>query len=134
MSFNPHIIEAINNAVAFGLEMPGPHELNNILHMLSTKMAQVPNKPSEFLANLKSYIDTYYLSSNQKFCQEYQLNEAYFSPSEQISKLEILDIIRQEGLRRTKSKSVIISNYRMLSATMIELCLKLTNGTLRHES
>ena len=39
-SFNPDIIEAVNNAIAFGLDMPGPHESNQVLALLSKKWSK----------------------------------------------------------------------------------------------
>ncbi|MGK7907111.1 MAG: hypothetical protein AB4040_07775 [Synechococcus sp.] len=128
LSFNQDIIEAINNAVAFGLDVPGPHDSNAVLHLLSTKMVKSEKKSSDFLANLKSYIDTYYLTSNYNLCREYGLSKAYFTPSVQFSKLEILDKIIFEGQQRALNKSAVISDYRILSARMIELCLRLAKG------
>ena len=125
-SFNQDLIEGINIAVAFGLDVPGPHEHNDVLESLSNKMVKMTNHSSEFLSNLKSYIDTYFLSLNQQYCQEYGLSEAYFTPETRFSKQEILDLIIREGQQRALNKSVAINNYRMLAARMIELCLKLT--------
>ena len=126
MSFNQDLIEAINNAVAFDLDVPGPHENNDVLDLLSNKMVKTTNDSSEFLSNLKSYIDSYFFSLNQQFCHEYDLRETYFAPSAQFSKQEILDLIIYEGQQRAMNKSIVINNYRMLAARMIELCLKLT--------
>ena len=125
ISFNQEIIEAIHNAVVFGLDMPGLHERNDVLEMLSIKVVKTEKKVSSFLSYLKSYIDNYFFSSNQKFCQEYGINDTYFSPSAQFSKQEILDLITRENQQRTLNKSLIINNYRILSARMIELCFKL---------
>ena len=77
---------------------------------------------------LKEYIDTYYLNSNRQLCREYGLDEAYFAPSMEYSKQEILDIIEQEAQQRAMNKSIIINDYRMLSARMVELCLKVNRG------
>lgn len=126
-SFDPDIIEAINNAVAFGLEMPGPNESNEALVLLSNKMVKPEDNSSGFLSNLKSYIDTFFFSSNQQFCQEYGLDETYFIPSARFSKDEILELVKHENQQRALNKSMVINNYRMLSARMIELCLKLIN-------
>ena len=125
-SFNPDVIEAMNNAVAFGLDMPGPHESNDVLELLSNNMVKMTNQLSEFLFNLKSYIDTYFLGLNQQYCREYGLSETYFTPAARFNKREILDLIIQEDQQRTLNNSVVINNYRMLSAKMIELCLQLT--------
>jgi len=125
VSFDQDIIEAINNAVAFGLDMPGIHESNELLELLSTKMVKIENTPSEFLPYLKSYIDTYFFSSNQQFCEAHGISDAYFAPARQLGKQEILDLIARENQQRTLNKSLVINNYRMLSARMIELCFKL---------
>lgn len=125
VSFNHDIIEAINNAVSFGLEVPSPGESNGVIGLLSTKMSPMMKGPSEFLSNLKSYIDTYYFDSNIQLCKQYGINEAYFVPSDSFKKPEILDVIVHEGHQRSLNKSTIIRNYQMLSARMIELCIKL---------
>jgi hypothetical protein len=124
--FNQDIIEAVNNAVALGLDMPGIHESNEALELLSAKMAQMKSNSSEFLSDLKSYVDAYFAGSNRQFCREYGLNEAYFAASMEFSKQEVLDIIVREGQQRALNKSNVISNYRMLGARMVELCLKLS--------
>jgi hypothetical protein len=126
LSFNKDIVEAINNAVAFGLDMPGPHESNKVLDLLSTKMDQAANNSSDLLSSLKSYIDNYFSSSNYQFCQEYGLRETYFATAAEFSKADILDIIINEDQQRALNKSLIINNYRMLSAKLVELCLNLT--------
>jgi hypothetical protein len=124
-SFDQDVIEAVNNAVAFGLDIPGLNESNQALVLLSTKMVKLKDNSSEFLSNLKSYIDTYFFSSNQQFCQEYGLRETYFAPHVRFSKQEILDLIIHENQQRALNTSIVINNYRMLSARMIELCFKL---------
>lgn len=125
LSFNQDVVEAINNAIILGLDMPGPHESNAVIDLLSSKLSPMKKNSSEFLTNLKSYIDTYYLVSNKKLCKQYGLNETYFVPSKKFSKPEIIDMIVHEGYQRSLNKSTIIRNYRMLSAKMIELCIKL---------
>lgn len=105
LSFNQDVIEAINNAVAFGLEMPNPHENNESLHLLSSKMSPIKKKSTVFLSNLKSYIDTHYLDSNKKLCKKYGLSETYFVPSVSLNKPEIMDMIVYEGQQRSNNKS-----------------------------
>jgi hypothetical protein len=136
ISFNQDLIEAINNAVAFGLDVPGPHENNDVLGLLSNNMVTLTNYSSEFLSNLKSYIDSYFFSLNQQFCHEYDLRETYFAASARFSKQEILDLIIHEGQQRAMNKSMVINHYRMLAARMVELCLKLTkeNSYIRDNS
>jgi hypothetical protein len=125
VSFHQDIIEAMNSAVDLGLGMPGPHEDNEILDMLSAKMVKIKNGPSDFLTHLKAYIDSFFLSSNQQLCKEYGLAETYFAPAVQLSKNQILDIILNESRQRALNKSVIINDYRKLSAQLIALCLDL---------
>ena len=124
LKFNKDIVEAIYNAVDFGLDMPGPHVNNSLLHHLSSMNVKTGEETSDFFLKLKSYIDTYFLDSNRHLCQKYDLNEDYFEPAERISKSDILDIIKQEGQKREANKADIINDYRMLSARMIELCLR----------
>ena len=127
ISFNKDIIEAINIAVALGLDVPGPHEGNEIISLLSSKISPVIKDPSEFLSKLKSYIDTYFFNSNKQLSKLYGLNETYFSPAKNVSKSEILDMIATEQRLRSLNYSTIIENNRMLSAKLIELCIKQTN-------
>ena len=130
-SFHPDIIEAINNGVAFGHQMPDIDENNDLIVRLSSKMVKMENNSSAFLSNIKSYIDTHFFSSNQQFCQEYGLPETYFVPPTRFSKQEILDLILHENQQRAINPSVVINNYRMLSARLIDLCLKLSKENRR---
>lgn len=124
LSFNQDIIEAINNAVALDyIEISGSH--NKVINLLSSQMPPTIKDTSQFLLDLKAYVDTYYLVSNKQLCQQYDLNETYFSPSYHFSKPEILEIIAKEGYQRSLNKSAIIKNYQALSAKVIKLCLKL---------
>ncbi|MBV1921858.1 MAG: hypothetical protein KUG73_14365, partial [Pseudomonadales bacterium] len=125
-SFNQDIIEAMNNAVSLGFDMPGPHESNDIIELLSSKMNAPKKNTTSFLSHLKCYIDTFYVDSNNQLCKAFNLNDTYFSPAEKLTKPEILDIIINEGQQRSVNKSEIIQQYQMLSARMIELCFTLT--------
>lgn len=129
VSFNQDIVEAINNAVTLGFQVPNPHEDNDIIGFLSSKMNPMRKNSSEFLLGLKSYIDTYYFDSNILLCNQYNLDKLYFLPTERFSKSEIIDIILNEGDQRSLDKSTIIKNNQMLSAKMIELCLKVTKDS-----
>jgi len=128
LSFDHDVIEAINNAVNLGFEMMGPHESNDIINLLSSKMTTTTNKSSTFLFDIKSYVDAYFWESNQNLCKQYSLNQTYFVPSRSFSKQEILDMIVHEAQKRSLHKSTIIENYRILSAMMIELCIKIANS------
>lgn len=124
-SFNNDVVEAINNAVSYGFNTAGPHDSNEIIKILSSKMNSGTKDSSDFLFNLKSYIDNRYRESNQKLCKQYELDELYFEPSKSLGKKEIIDIILHEEQQRALNKSAIIENYRMLSAKMVELCFEL---------
>lgn len=124
-SFNKDIVEAVNNAVSCGIYAAGPHDDNETIKLLSSKMDSAVKKASNFLLNLKSYIDDYYWESNQKLCKQYELDESYFEPPKSLGKKEIIDIIFHEEHQRSLNKSAIIENYRMLSAKMVALCVEL---------
>lgn len=136
LSFNQDIVEAINNAVFLGIEMPSPHQNNRTISRLSTlfspelsvPLAQSRKGLEAFLAQLKRYVDSYYLESNQRLCQQYGLTETYFSVPQKLSKPEILDLIATEAQQRTSSQLEIIQTYRMLSAKVIKLCMTLEDG------
>ena len=124
-SFDQDVVEAINNAVTYGINITTPHDNNAVIELLSSKMNPANKNPSEFLSDIKSYTDTCYLTSNQKLCKQYGLDPAYFEPSKSLSKQETIDIIIHEDYQRSLNKSAIIENYHMLSAKMVELCFKL---------
>jgi len=121
-SFSPDLIEAINLAILQGYEMPGPHS-NNLIENLSSKL-NIPTKtPSNFILQLKQYIDGYFWQSNQSLCNKYSLDLSYFVKPEVINKSTILNVIKNEGLKREKNKSKIIANNQALCATLTQLCL-----------
>lgn len=128
LSFNQDVIEAINNAVVFGLDAPGPHESNDIIALLSAKVKTTTNNSPEFISALKMYIDNYFWESNKQLCTKYNLSQSYFRPKQFFSKSEIIDMVVHENHRRSTNKSTIINNYRRLSAKMIELCIALAKG------
>ena len=127
-SFNQDVVEAMNNAVTYGINMAGPHDNNAVIELLSSKMSPENKNPSAFLSDLKSYTDTCYLKSNQRLCKQYGLDPAYFEPAKSLSKQEIIDIIIHEAYQSSLNKSAIIEHYRKLSAKMVELCFKLARG------
>lgn len=124
-SYDHDVIEAINIAVDLGFEMMGPHDDNFILELLSSVITNAPTGKRGFLCALQSYVDAYYWDSNQKLCDTYGLDKAYFLPTEILAKQRVLDVIVREGQQRSLHKSTIIEDYRVLSAKMIELCVKL---------
>ena len=125
-SFNQDIVEAINIAVTQGLEIPERKKGNKIIQALSSQMDPLKKNSSAFLSDLKAYTDTYYQESNQQLCTHYGLDQTYFEPSKTISKPEILESIEQEGQKRSLNPTEIIRNNQILSAKMVELCVKLT--------
>jgi hypothetical protein len=126
---DPGLVEAINNAVIFGLTAPGPHQANEALRILSSNMTQATSTSSDFLSHLKSYVDTYYETSNSRLCSEYGLRSELFTPATRFSKPEILSVIAREGQERQKDCRAVVRNYRMLTARMTELCLKMAQAT-----
>ena len=121
-SFSPDLIEAINLAILQGYEMPGPHS-NNLIENLSSKLNTPAKTPSNFILQLKQYIDGYFWQSNQSLCDKYSLDLNYFVKPEVINKSTILNVIKDEGLKREKNKSEIIANNQALCATLTQLCL-----------
>lgn len=134
VSFNHDLIEAMNNAIFYGLEIPNPHKFNDEINKISTKMSTRKNVESEFLTNLKAYIDTFYLHSNNQLCEEYRLSKKYFYPSVQLTKSQILDIIKREGRHRASDNSAIINHYRMLSAQMATTCFDIIKHDWLHRA
>jgi len=123
-SFDPDIIEAIHNAISFDIEAPGPHEDNGVLSRLSSYMNSDQNNPPFFQSKLNAYVDSFYFESNTQLCQQHNLSIDYFSPTEIISKTEILSVLREENHQRSQNKSAVINHYRKLSASMLSLCLQ----------
>lgn len=124
-SFDHDVIEAINNAITLGHEMMGPNEGNDILELLSSKVTNPRKDNTLFVNRLMSYVDAYFWESNQKFCEDYGLDQAYFIPSENLGKKEVIDMIVHEYQQRSLCKSNIIEGYRILAARMTELCVQL---------
>lgn len=124
-SFDQSVIEAISNAVAMELEMPGPHQDNDIVERLSSLMPPAEKRPSTFQSSLKSYVDSCFWEANRNLCRQYALDEAYFRPAQTITKQEILEIIATEAQKRVTHHAAVVENYRALSARMLELCVKL---------
>lgn len=124
-SFNYDVVEAINNAALFGIDTAGPHDNNDIIELLSSKMNTDNIISSNFFTKLKTYVDSYYWESNKKLCDQYNLNENYFSVPKTLNKQEILEVIFKELGERSLNKSEIIERYRLLSARMAELCFNL---------
>ncbi len=130
VSFHADVIEATNLAVMLGFDVPRPHASNEIIQLLSARMSPVDKDVSSFMDNLKSYIDTYYFGSNSSLCRQYELDESYFEPADEITKPEILSFISQEVEQRLLNGSEVIKSNQILCAKLIELCFKLASGDL----
>ena len=90
--------------------------------------SQYPTKNIEFFSDLRSYVDSFFWESNQAFCRKYNLDKTYFKPLNSFSKQAILDMIADEEQIRSSSKSTVIENYRILSARITELCIRLAGS------
>jgi hypothetical protein len=124
-SFNQNLVEAMNNAIYYGIEIPPPHDFNDEINEISNIMTKTNNVESQFLTSLKAYVDTFYMNSNNQLCENYGLNKEYFSPTKQLNKSQILNIIKNEGMSRTADSSVILNQNRMLSAQMAVACIEI---------
>lgn len=125
-SFSIHIVEAINNAILHGYEMPNPHSKNSLIESLSANLTQKSKTQSDFIVKLKTYIDGYYWESNKLHCNRYNLNPDSFVNPKPINKSQIMDIIQKEDERRKQNPSEAIDNYRALSAKLMQLCITLS--------
>jgi len=126
--FNDDLIEAVNAALAFGIEMPGPHECNDEIERISAKMNTDRTKDSKFLSKLKAYIDACFSESNQKLCRTFSLREDYFRPNERVDKPGILDAIHHEAEHRSTNRSSVTNRYRKLSGIMAKTCFNLVRS------
>lgn len=130
ISFNHDLVEAINSAVTIGLTVPGPHDCNEDFEKISAKLSPSKFSDSEFITNLKAYVDTAYLNSNHRLCDAYGFDKNYFLPTKQFSKPQIMDIIQSESEHRRADKSTIINRFRMLSASMALACFETAKNEL----
>lgn len=132
--FNDAIVEAINNAIEFDLQVPGPHNGNQLIRKISQRI-QSNKKPqpginkflkqnNNFLNHLKQYIDSYFLSSNIEFCNKYEINKNHFHSPAKYSKDQIIRIIKKEEQQRISNNSMV-NFYKELTGLMAETCLQL---------
>ena len=124
-SFSSDIVEAINNAILHDHEMPGPHAKNSLIEALSSNIRK-DNIKSDFMDELKAYIDGYYWQSNKLHCKRYKLDQNYFANPQEINKSQIMEAIKKEGKRREKNTIETVDNYRKLNAKLMKLCIKLS--------
>lgn len=132
-SFDKEVVEALNNALHLGLlesadfpvdDVRHDRRMNEAIVALSNAMNLSTQKHQDFLTQLKAYIDSYFLSSNKQLSQKYGLDKACFAPAQLYSKEEILSIIISESHQRAENMKSIIEDYRLLSAKMVILGLK----------
>jgi purine nucleoside permease len=97
-------------------------------------MTKTNNVESQFLTSLKAYVDTFYMNSNNQLCENYGLNKEYFSPTKQLNKSQILNIIKNEGMSRAADSSAILNQCRMLSAQMAVACIEIIQKDHRHQT
>ena len=119
ISFNNDIVEAVNNAIEFGLLVPAPNDDNDYFNKISNIMSSNILSDDEFIFGLKEYIDAYFYGSNMEFCKKFELDKSYFGIANECSKDEILDIIRSEETKRIKDKSML-KKYKELNGAMAE--------------
>jgi len=124
-SFSSDIVEAINNAILHDHEMPGPHAKNSLIEALSSNIRK-DNIKSDFMDELKAYIDGYYWQSNKLHCKRYKLDHSYFANPQEVNKSQIMEAIKKEGKRREQNTIETVDNYRELNAKLMKLCIKLS--------
>jgi hypothetical protein len=96
LQFNPDLIEAVNIAVMYGMDVPGPHEHNDLIRSINLEGSETNPKDALFLERLEAFVDTNFWLENQEFCRQFGLQEDYFRPKIEISKQSIESIIKSE--------------------------------------
>ncbi len=124
-SFNGEIIEAINVAVALGLDMPGAHSRNKDIIALSELVGSESAGLSRIVLDMKDYIDGYYLKSNFMLCDEYGFDKNYFEAVRILSKSDVLGLIVEESSRRASDSSYVLNRYRSVLSNMSKVCFDL---------
>ena len=106
------------------MQMPEPHEHNDVIGRLSSAMPASSVKKTDFMNHLLSYTDTYYFARNQLLCKRFGLDEDYFAVAMPLSKQEAWDSILQEERHRSAYKSTAIRSEKELSGELIALSIK----------
>jgi len=122
-SFNRSLIEGINCANYYGMNIVNPHEKNDILHHLSLMMS-TEFEESKLMVEMRNYVDSYFFKENLKFVEIYQLESNYFTPCKFIKKSEILEIIKLEEQYRINNALDVVEKYQQLSATLAKPCIE----------
>lgn len=99
-SFHPDLVESINAVLLRGHQVPGPHEMNQLLAQLSKLIDSDPMQTTSLLERLKLYCDGYYLDTNRALCSKYGLDESRFAVERQIEKREMVDWVDKEHRSR----------------------------------
>lgn len=124
-SFDKDLIEGLNSSMQLGYPTLPITAGNDHLIKLSKHLSKRESFTTSFISNLKDYFNSYYWQDNSKFCEKYNLNIEYFRPSQNWSKSEILDRIREEQDNRINKPSQIIDEYRQITAKLADLNLRL---------
>lgn len=124
VKFNGDLIEAISVATEQGLVAPNPHLDNEFLSEVSKDITSASFTDEAFLSILKQYIDSYYLESNLEFSEKYDLDKGFFEVNKKVSKVEIIELIKNEQSKRAQN-NLIINRYKELTGIMGELLFKL---------
>lgn len=108
INFDKNLVEAVNIATELGLDVPTPHQ-DNFFFSKNLLISKHDNSRNDSLIlMLKQYIDYYYLESNGKLCDKYDLERSYFRASKTPSKNEILKVIKTEQSTRKDSDEMIV--------------------------
>ncbi len=123
VKFNGDLIEAIRMATEQGLDVPNPHLDNEFLSEVSKEISSASFTDEAFMSTLKQYIDSYYLDSNLEFSEKYDLDKSFFEINKKVSKVEIIELIKNEQSKRAQN-NLIINRYKELTGVMAELLFK----------
>lgn len=123
-SFNSYLIEAINCATYIDGSIVGPHDKNEVLHKISKKI-ETKIEFSNFILDMKSYVDNYFYEENIDFSQRHQLESDYFKPSYNIDKKRVIEKIKIEEKSRLDNIFDTISRYQELSSVLAKACIHL---------
>ena len=122
-AFPSYFVEATALAISLKEDMPSEHE-NQLVEFL-LPMMQRDRYESLLLTQLSNYIDSYFWSDNQLFCEEYQLDKEYFKPAKLLSKADITEIVQQEQERRLKEPWAIIDQQQEMIVKLTQLTYNL---------
>jgi hypothetical protein len=129
-SFSPLIIEAIFQSISAGNYQMSSHHSNEELIYISKYVKAEANalKDFIFIEPLKNYIDSYFLETNLRFAEDFNLDKGYFQTDQMIAKGEILNHIKKEvksradkiQIRKLKLISILSEALIQMSAEKVE--------------